>query len=221
MQHKTAPQNVNLYQPVFRAEEKLFSATAICMSLGVLAVGLAVITVVTWWQVHRIERDLGGLRAQQSGHERLVADGNAMVEKAGSIVEHEARIRAMAVELERRERALRALDHSDGAMALGFAARVEALAHQHVAGLWLTGATFTTSPQGFAMTGSAVSADLVPMYLHDLASEAAFQGTRLDRLEIAHPSGAPPGRVDFVVSTSVALLPKDVHLAMSAVPGTP
>jgi len=216
MPHDVVQQEVNLYQPVFRAEAKLFSARAIGANLGALAAGLLVITLVTWWHVASIEREIARVGAQEAGHQRLVAEGNALLERAGSPEEQEARLKAMAIELERRQLALRSLDHSDGAMAVGFAARMEALAHQHVAGLWVTGATFTAIPRGFAMTGSAETADLVPLYLQALATEPALQGTRLDRLEIQRQKASTAGRIDFVVSSSESLIPKDTVVAMAA-----
>ncbi len=216
MKPKIVHQDINLYQPDFRAEDKVFSAMAIAMNLGALTAGLLVITLVTWWHVASVEREIARLGTQDAGHERLIAEGKLLLEKAGSPEEQQARLRALAIELDRRQLALRSLDHSEGAMALGFAARMEALAHQHVDGLWVTGATFTAASHGFALTGSAVTADLVPLYLQALATEPALKGTRLDRLEIERQKGSAAGHVDFAVSSSESLMPKDGRLAMAA-----
>ena len=201
MADKMLQQDVNLYQPVFRAQHKLLSASALGLNLAALAAGLLVITLVSWRHVASIERQLASTAGQQA---------------AGSPEQQEARIKVMALDLERRQLALRSLDHSDAAMAVGFAARMQALAHQHVAGLWLTGATFTALPQGFALTGSAVNADLVPLYLQALATEPALRGTRLDRLEIQRQKNTGSEHVDFAVSSSVSLMPKETRIAMSS-----
>jgi hypothetical protein len=216
MADKMLQQDVNLYQPVFRAQHKLLSASALGLNLAALAAGLLVITLVSWRHVASIERQLASTAGQQAAHQRLLAEANALLHRAGSPEQQEARIKVMALDLERRQLALRSLDHSDAAMAVGFAARMQALAHQHVAGLWLTGATFTALPQGFALTGSAVNADLVPLYLQALATEPALRGTRLDRLEIQRQKNTGSEHVDFAVSSSVSLMPKETRIAMSS-----
>ena len=209
-------QQVNLYEPIFREDHKLFSATAICAGLGVVAVGLAAITAFSWWRVQSLDRQLLAVHAQETTQKRLTADADAIVDLAQSHDTIEIHLKAMAVELGRRQQALRYLrggdsvGSSDAVQAhRGFAGRMTALARQQLDGLWLTGATFVAGSGSFELTGAAVSADLVPIYLERLANEPAIAGTRLQSIEIRQPKKPDGAAIEFTVSTETSFEPKD------------
>jgi hypothetical protein len=216
-------QQVNLYEPIFREDQKLFSATAIGIGLGAVAAGLMAITAFSWWRLQSLDRQLVAVHAQEAARKKLVAEANAIVDLAESHDTMENHLKAMAVDLGRRQLALRYLRGGDAAGAsdgipahLGFVGRMTALARQQVDGLWLTGATFVSGSGGFQLTGAAVSADLVPLYLQRLANEPAIAGTKLQTIDIRQPpkpTGEPekPARaeIEFIVSTAASSTPKD------------
>lgn len=209
-------QQINLYQPIFREEQKLFSATTICASLTVVALGLMGLALYSGWQVYRLERELAALQNQSrvrsnldSASERLFGQGSD--EKALS-----DRVQALAVDLDRRQQALRYLTSGEAALNRGFAARLEALARQQLDGLWLTGASFTAETGRLTLAGSAVSADLVPRYLARLANEPALSGVKFDSLEIRQPKSPEQGHIDFRVSSSSDAGAPPKRLAMAA-----
>jgi hypothetical protein len=99
-----------------------------------------------------------------------------------------------------------------GGQRTGFADRIEALARQQLDGLWLKGVTFTSRPGDFALKGSALSAELVPIYLAKLAGEPAFAGTKLQIFDITQPKKAQRverPEIDFSLSSSAALVAAD------------
>jgi hypothetical protein len=87
----------------------------------------------------------------------------------------------------------------------GFVGRMTALARQQVDGLWLTGATFVSGSGGLELTGGAVSADLVPIYLERLAAEPAIAGTKLQSIEIRQPKKPIGAQIEFTVSTGTSV----------------
>jgi len=203
-------QQVNLYQPIFREERKLFSATAICTGLGIAAAGLVAITLVSWWQVLSLGRQLETVAAQERGRKNLNAASQHLFEHGETERDLNAKVAALAFQLDRRQRVLRYLASGAAGTNQGFATRLEALAREQIDGLWLKGATLTSEPGHFALVGSAVDADLVPRYLQRLAAEPALAGAKLDSLEILEPKSEAPrsaqdpttaGRVDFSVSS--------------------
>ena len=130
-------QEINLYQPIFRQEEKLFSATTIGVGLGVVLSGLIVIALISWWRIALLDRQLQSIKARDIAHQRLVSGVNAMLDQGETPAAIEGHIKTLAGELERRRRALAYL-HSDAAGGgMGFADRMEALARQQLDGLWL------------------------------------------------------------------------------------
>jgi hypothetical protein len=205
-------QQINLYQPIFRDEQKLFSASAIGIGLGLVVLGLGAIAAVSWWRVSLLDRQMNELEAQIRERQKLLARADTVFDSGENPAAMEARLRDLAGELDRRQQALRYLRSGGAGQRTGFADRIEALARQQLDGLWLKGATFTSSPGDFALTGSALSAELVPIYLAKLAGEPAFAGTKLQIFEISQPK--KPQRpdhpeIDFSLSSSAALATRD------------
>ncbi len=213
-------QQVNLYQPIFREEQKLFSATTIGTGLGFIAAGLVMIALYSWWQIAALDRALRAIQTQDQVHAQLVATSNALFDRGDSEQALSSRVNGLAVELDRRQQALRYLGSGEAAARGGFAERVEALAREQLDGLWLKGAIFTAESGRFALNGSASNAELVPIYLARLAHEPALAGAKLESLEIRQPKGADQGHVDFVVSSSAQLPGKEPRLAMGAAAGS-
>jgi len=205
-------QQVNLHQPIFREERKLFSATAICSGLAIAAAGLVLITLVSWWQVISLGRQLDAVAAQERTRAGLNAASERLFEHGGTERELTARIQTLALALDRRQRVLRYLGSGVAGSNQGFATRLEALARQQIDGLWLTGATFNADPGRFTLAGSALHAELVPRYLARLATEPALSGAEVESLEIREPKATDPrsaeeqppvaGRIDFFVSSA-------------------
>ena len=221
-------QQVNLYEPIFREDRKLFSATAIGIGLGVVAAGLMAITGFDGWRVRSLDRQLAAVHAQEAARKKLVAEANAIVDLAGSHETIENHLKAMAIDLGRRQQALRYLRGGDASGAgdgvpehLGFVGRMTALARQQVDGLWLTGATFVSGSGSFQLTGGAVSADLVPIYLQRLASEPAIAGTKLQTIEIRQPAKPARAEIEFTVSSAAATDSKAVPPAPAGAAAAP
>lgn len=220
-------QQVNLYQPIFREEQKLFSATTIGAGLGIIAAGLVLIALYSSWQIALLTRQLHAIEAQDQVHAKLVEASNALFANGETEKALTNRVNLLALELDRRQQALRYLGSGDVAAHGGFATRMEALAREQIDGLWLKGAIFTAESGRFALTGSALNAELVPLYLARLAHEPSLAGAKLDSLEIRQPSGAEKAgeksqqaHVDFVVSSSARQPGQDPRLAMSAAAGS-
>jgi hypothetical protein len=207
-------QQVNLYEPIFREDHKLFSATAICVGLGIVAVGLMAITLFSLWRVHGLDRQLRAVHAQQAEQKKFMAQANAIVDQAGSHETMEIHLQAMVADLARRQQALRYLRGGDAVGAggpvlvnRGFVGLMTALARQQLDGLWLTGATFVSGSGSFELTGGAISADLVPIYLARLMNEPAISGTKLQSIEIRQPKKPIGSQIEFTVSSSTTTPP--------------
>ena len=202
-------QQVNLYEPIFREDSKLFSATTICVGLGAMTAALAAITAFYSLHVNSLDRQLRAVHTQEAARDKLVAQAKSIVERSGSRQTIDAHLQAMAVELGRRQQALRYLRGGDSVGAAGmaranrgFVGRMSALAHQQLDGLWLTGATFVSGSGGFELTGGAMRGDLVPIYLERLRNEPAIAGTQLQTVEIRQPKKPDQAQVEFAISSS-------------------
>ena len=207
-------QQINLYEPIFRQDHKLFSATTICVGLGIVAAGLMAITVFSWWGVQALDRQLQAVHVREAEQKKFMAQANAIVDQAGSHETMEIHLQSMVADLTRRQQALLFLRGGDAVGAggpvlanRGFVGRMTALARQQLDGLWLTGATFVSGSSSFELTGGAMSADLVTIYLARLTNEPAIAGTKLQSIEIRRPKKPIGSEIEFTVSSTASTAP--------------
>jgi hypothetical protein len=201
-------QQVNLYQPIFREQDKLFSAARMAVGLGVFSAGLVLLTGFVGWRIAHLNRVLTEIKAQEVAHQRLVEHVSVMMDQVETQPQIEHRLNILARELDRRQQALRYLHSDEMGARSGFAERMEALAREQVEGLWLRGALFTADAGRMTLTGRTTNAELVPIYLARLAHEPALAGTKLELMEIRQPApdALPPaaagrGELEFTVSS--------------------
>lgn len=180
-------QQINLYQPIFRTQRRIFSSQTIALALVTIFVALVGLWGYGNWKVGRLEREVDQVAKQEKLRAANLASGSAAFAAHANPAEIEARIKALSDELDRRARALAALRSGAAGGLEGFAPRLEALARRHVDGLWLEGVSFGAVARSMSVSGATVDSRLVPRYLEELQQEPALSGARFDRVEIAEP----------------------------------
>jgi len=204
-------QQINLYSPIFRKQQKIFSATT--MLQGVL---LIVVVVGVFCYTLSLQSSVLEIRATDSGQqlkgelERLKAYGvqESPADRAKALAE---RKKSLEAGLASQTQALKAFESGALGRTEGYAQLLGALARVSVEGVWLTRIQFAESGGDLSLAGKANRAELVPVYLERLRSEEALRGLTFARLEVtravatpAAPGARPasPGTpvVDFVLS---------------------
>jgi len=180
-------QQVNLYQPIFRTQRRIFSSQTIALAIAVVGVALVGLWAYGTWKVGRLEREVAEVARQDKLRAANLASGGAAFAAQANPAEIESRIKALSDELSRRARALDALRSGAAGTTEGFAARFEALARHHVEGLWLEELSFGGAGRNMSVSGATVDSRLVPRYLEELQQEPTLSGARFDRVEIAEP----------------------------------
>jgi len=183
-------QQINLYQPIFREERKALAASSVGVGLTLLIAGLTVVSIYAKRRVAELEITVQALREQTDQQQAQLAQAAELTAKRAQPVDLEARIKQMGMTVGERERALQVLESGAAGQTAGFAARLEALARRHVAGIWLDGMKLSGTGPSMLLQGATVNPDLVPLYLSSLAADAVLAGTRFDEFVIqrAEPS---------------------------------
>ena len=202
-------QQINLYQPMFRREKKIFSAAAMLQLGTVFMLGLMAYYAVWYLEAEGSAKEVAQLEKTRGVREqallRLVKQFPAR--PASQLLADEvARIKE---ELAERDRLAQALAQGDFGRTTGFGDYLEALARQHVDGTWLRQISIEQGGRSIAVTGSTVAPDLVPRFIQRLSDEPVFAGASFNVLTLARPvaeadSAAPPDRIDFVLRTESA-----------------
>lgn len=194
-------QQINLYQPIFRRQKKIFSAVAMLQICVLFIVVFASIYLYGQAGIQpldeqhtRLSADLGQLNAQ------LVRLDNRKADDANSkLIENE--IARLTRELEKRKEIRELLSTRTLGNTQGLSAYMEALARQHVQGLWLTKITVTNGGKNLGLQGKTSSSELVPLYIGKLAGEQVLNGMSFNVMELSRPAEAT-NALEFNVSTN-------------------
>lgn len=194
-------QQVNLYQPILRRQEKVFSAKTI----GQIVLVAVVVMVISWgfnlWQVKRYEAELANLqRSEKATTEQFTA---LTAKLQGETESRDLRtvVDSLRVESQLKQKLLQSIDQQGVGEANGFAERFAALGRQRINGLWLTDIVFLDNGANIILGGQAYRADLVPQLIQKLSAEPSFSGTRFREIEVRLPDDNKHKAVEFHVST--------------------
>lgn len=178
-------QQINLFNPIFLQQKKIFSSKTMAQALGVLALGVAAMAAYGNVRVTALQRqaDAGAAQLQQR-EARLAAVTAEFAPRQKDPL--------LAAEVQEAERQLGALREVSGVLqrgelgnTRGYAEYFRALARQHADGLWLTGLTINGAGSEIGVRGRALDPAAVPGYLTRLTREPILQGKGFGSLSIS------------------------------------
>jgi len=195
-------QQINLYNPVFRKQSKVFSATAMLQGLVLIAVVTGIFFYIISLQSSLLEiRAADSSRSLQAELERLKAYGvrELPADRARILAE---RKKALEADLAMQAKAREAFEAGGLGRTEGYSALLRALARRSMEGVWLTRIEFAEAGGELSLAGRASRAELVPAYLERLRGEEALRGHAFSRLEVTRPANTP--FVEFTLSSEHA-----------------
>jgi hypothetical protein len=193
-------QQVNLYQPVFRKQQRVFSSRA--MLTGVTAVGLGLMLIYGYgrWEVHGLQRDLIGLQGQRAAATKQLLGLKELIPARGKSQLLDAEVARTERELERKRQAAALLSGGGLGNTSGFSGFLAGLARQHLDGLWLTGVRIAEGGVSLTISGRALSPERIPAFVQRLTRESAFAGRHFDTLKMERPE-KDGDAIEFVLGT--------------------
>lgn len=178
-------QQINLFNPVFLKQKKVFSSVAMAQALGVLLVGALAMVAFGRQHVAALEKEAATLKVQLAQKEARRALVNAefaprtpSAAMAAQIVEAEARLRALGTVSD-------VLGRGELGRAVGYSEYFRALARQGMDGVWLTGVSVDNGGADIGIRGRALQGTMVPGYIGRLTREPVMQGKSFSSLQIA------------------------------------
>jgi hypothetical protein len=191
-------QQINLYQDRFK-EKKLFaSAAQIMILLLVMLFGIA-----GWWYL--IESDLNDskqqnqmLKASQSSVNNELTIVTAELNQQLADDRITALVNDITKQLRARKQVIRFVENNQFGSGEGFSAYLKSLSNLQVDNVWLD--KILLSESFVKISGSALSADLIPTYFASFSEEAVFRGQRFQLFELDRKPDAD-WKVDFTIAT--------------------
>ena len=172
-------QQINLYHPIFRREQKLFSANTMVRAWAALLVLALLATGFDAWQTHDLAQAL------RNSTDTLKA-AQARLDSAYSVF-GVGRAQNELVALKRREHTLSRLSQflrQSRRAQVGPAPVLLAVSASVVPDLWVTHFSLERKKKALILRGHSVHPSLVPVFLHRLVSQPTLAGYRFHGLSV-------------------------------------
>ncbi|HEX6550698.1 MAG TPA: hypothetical protein VF117_08490, partial [Gammaproteobacteria bacterium] len=131
-------QQINLYQPIFRKERKVFSSPTVMQITAIFVLALFLIYVYSLWQTRLLTRQLATLQKQEQQGTAHLTQLEKSIPKATADPSLVAALKKAETERDLKQQALNLVSTRSLGSTTGFDAQLEGLARQDLRGLWLT-----------------------------------------------------------------------------------
>jgi len=199
-------QQINLFNPIFLKQKKIFGAVPMLQALGVIVLG---VLAMSWFAQQRVD----ALRQRAASGQALLAGREARLAKANADFAPRQRSAALQADVTTAQaqlgslRQVEAVLHGGGlGNTAGYAEYFRAFARQNVNGLWLTGLSIVGAGKDIGVQGRAMQATLIPDYIARLTAEKIMSGKTFGSLQIDRPmvDYAAPAAAPAATSTSTS-----------------
>jgi cell division protein FtsB len=189
-------QQINLFQPVFRKQQKVFSAITLAQISGAVAVLLLLFVAHANWTLANMQASADSLQQQ---YEHLHQQISALEATRRTPVTEslDSEIEKLQSRIEKRSELLAGFDDLALESQSCFHTRLRTLAEQHIPGLWLEGLSVDNHAR-IEIRGSTLEAQLVPVYLQQLSRQADLSTTPFETVQLARPDARQP-QIGFVL----------------------
>jgi hypothetical protein len=192
-------QQINLYQPILRKQEKVFSAKTLLQGNLLVLGGLILLSVYTLFQTQQLQQQLDETIKQRNERQQRLNTLRVQYPQRVKDPTLQQQIEQLRTRLQDSQELLAAVENYEDSPTQGFSAYLEGLSRQDMRSLWLTRIVVRGQRQ-LALEGSALAAQDVPLLIQRLGKEPAFNGTEFQRVEIQ--ANEETGQVDFFLNTT-------------------
>lgn len=170
-------QQINLYQPIFRKQEKVFSARTMLFVFVAAIVFFAVVYGYVRWNVYSLVTESEKLvQLQASELKRLDSLSRRYPVKQKSR-QVETELESLKKEHKAKQFLIKTLSGRSIGNDEGFSSYFEAMARQRPSGMWLRRFELEQGGEIIGIHGSSLQAELVPEFLQRLSEESSFDGS--------------------------------------------
>lgn len=180
-------QQINLFNPVFLRQQKLFSLLTMLQGLGLILLGSLLFYAYARYQVSELDK-----QSEQSSR-RFNAEQARLAGYSAEFSPKQAN-QLLQDELQQLEKKVAEADTlvdtlRSGAVGntTGYSEYMRAFSRQVVPGLWLTGFSVIGDAAQISLNGGVLDPELVPVYIQKLGAEEVMQGKSFSTLQIQQP----------------------------------
>lgn len=177
-------QQINLYQPIFKQQKKVFSATTLLELSGFFVVGLVVFSLFAWWQLYELDKQLTVMEQRREEARNRLNSLTAQLPKRTGSTELKNLVSSLKNDVEKKRQIVAMLKEDGANNTRGFSHFLEALSRQHPPQLWLTQISIHGGGTSITLSGSTYAETEVPIMLTNLSQEPSFRGISFKSMQI-------------------------------------
>ncbi|NVD97517.1 MSHA biogenesis protein MshI [Massilia sp. BJB1822] len=211
-------QQINLFNPIFLKQKKIFTAAHMAQALGAMALVLVALAVFLNYRSSTLQVEANAGKALLDASHARLNKANAEFVPRQKSKQLEAEIAQLQAQLQSLQEVEAVLKRGEIGNTEGYAEYFRAFARQNVQGLWLTGVNIVGAGQDIALQGRAMQAALIPAYIGRLKDEKSMRGKTFGALQITQPSAPEGGSGVSVVPLAPAV---SAPVAMPGLSQTP
>ena len=180
-------QQVNLYRAEFRPETNAFQSTFMFQAAAALVLVLVLIYSFAHRGVTGIDEELTVIARQEAAAIERLENVRPIITAVTGEQSWSAQLEEAASTLAERQAVLAMIQGTTLGDTKGFSRHLRALARQDLDGLWITRLVLSALGDKTRIDGRAIRAELIPLYVQNLADEPAFAGQRFHQFQIDNP----------------------------------
>jgi hypothetical protein len=185
-------QQINLFNPIFLKQKKIFTTAHMAQTLGLVAAGALLLAVYGAVKTSQLEQHAAAGKAAVAAAEARLAQVAKEFPPRQKSKDLEAEVAHAQGELKSLREVQAVLERGELGNTAGYSEYWRAFARQSVNGVWLTAVSVTGAGKEIGLEGRALQPELVPGYIQRLTREAVLQGKAFGSLEISRPGAALP-----------------------------
>ena len=186
-------QQINLYQPIFRKEEKKFSTVAMLQAVGLVAIGVVLLYGFSWWQNQTLKNEIRRVEQNHATASKRLADASQKFGPRAGAVSIDTEIARAEDEIAARQQIREILRRGIFSNTRGFSDYFVSFAHQRIPGVWLTEFDITGAAEEMSLAGRTTNPELVPRYMQKLSSEKTLAGIEFRAFQMNRPGPEAKG----------------------------
>jgi hypothetical protein len=180
-------QQINLYQPLFRKQEKKFSARAMLQAVGLVFGGVVLLYAWTLWQVSSLKGEIRRAEEQHAAVTKRLADVTQQFSGRARGLSIEEEIARLERQLAAKHRAQEILGRGMFSNTEGFSDYFAAFARQRLPGVWITGFDIVGAAEQMTLQGRSTNPESVPRYVQKLSAEKKLTGIEFQVFQMSRP----------------------------------
>jgi len=194
-------QQINLYQPILRKQERVFSIKTLLQGNLIILVVLALFYATSLYHSHSLNQKIEQLTQERVKHTQSLTDMRYKFPPKKDDPALMDTIKEKQALLDHRQRLIRELRHQNTGAGgnPGFSEQLSGLARQHERNIWFEQISVRDNKQ-LTLLGKATNANEVPMLIQRLTKEPSFSGTTFTSVNIARNQDNK-ALIDFVLRT--------------------